>query len=107
MILYGWGNRAIPLAEMGTYSCPRCGLARPFRAVLRYSYFRLYWIFGLVTGRRYLCACTICGQGSVIDRSQIPFVPEHDPIPFMQQWGLAVFLGAIVLLVAIVMIAVK
>jgi hypothetical protein len=107
MIFVGWGNKAIPLVEMGTYSCPRCGLARPFRAVLTYSYFRLYWIFGMVTGRRYLCACTICGQGSVIDRSQIPFVPEHDPIPFMQQWGLALFLGAIALVVAIVMIAVK
>ena len=107
MIFFGWGRKAIPLAEMGTYSCPRCGLARPFRAVLSYSYFRLYWIFGMVTGRRYLCACTICGQGTLIERSQIPNAPPSDPIPFMQQRGLFLFLGAIALLVAVAMIVVK
>jgi hypothetical protein len=107
MIFFGWGRKAIPLAEMGTYSCPRCGLARPFRAVLSYSYFRLYWIFGMVTGRRYLCACTICGQGTLIERTQIPNAPPSDPIPFMQQWGLFLFLGAIALLVAVAMIVVK
>jgi hypothetical protein len=104
MIFFGWGRKAIPLADMGTYSCPRCGLARPFRAVLSYSYFRLYWIFGMVTGRRYLCACTICGQGTLIERSQIPNAPPSDPIPFMQQWGLFLFLGAIALLVVVAMV---
>jgi hypothetical protein len=104
MIFFGWGRKAIPLAEMGTYSCPRCGLPRPFRAVLSYNYFRLYWIFGMVTSRRYLCACTICGQGSAIERSQIPNAPPSDPIPFMQQWGLFLFLGAIALLIAVAVV---
>jgi hypothetical protein len=100
MIFFGWKTRAIPLAELGSQTCPRCGIARPFRAFLKYSNFHLYWIFGVVTSRKYLAACSVCSQGVVVDKSQLQLAPtaNEDPIPFMEKWGLGVFVGAITLI---------
>jgi len=72
--------------------------------VLSYSYFKLYWIFGVVTGRRYLAACSICNQGTLIDKNQLPFSPTTVTIPFMDQWGLAILGGILGLVIAAAML---
>ena len=104
MIFYGWKTRSLPLAELGTQSCARCGTTRPFRAFLKYSNFHLYWIFGMVTSRKYLAACSVCSQGVIVDKSQLQLAPTaiEDPIPFMEKWGLGVF----ILIVGVVVFAV-
>ncbi len=62
MIFYGWRKRVRPLLNIGTYHCSQCG-DRPFHIIVNYSYFHLYWIFGFITGRRYIAACTNCSRG--------------------------------------------
>ncbi|MGA3048516.1 MAG: hypothetical protein ABSD67_17925 [Terracidiphilus sp.] len=104
MIFYGWKTKSIPLGELGTQSCARCGIARPFRAFLKYSNFHLYWIFGVVTSRKYLAACSVCSQGVIVDKNQLQLAPtaNEDPIPFMEKWGLGVFVAIIALVVSAV-----
>lgn len=92
MIFYGWGKKTAALGELGDQSCPRCGGFRPFRAVLSYKYFHLYWIFGLVTGRKYIAACNGCGQGALLESSQVAHLNPDEKIPFMEKWGLGIFL---------------
>lgn len=97
MIFYGWGKRALPLLDIGTYHCSQCG-DRPFRIFVNYSYFHLYWIFGFITGRRYIAACTNCSRGAMLEKKQVAplFAPKpiKDPIPFMERWGFAVLASA-------------
>lgn len=102
MIFYGWKTKSIPLSELGTQSCPRCSANRPFRAFLKYTNFHLYWIFGVVTSRKYLAACTVCNQGVVLDKNRLAPTANEDPIPFMEKWGLGVFVAIIALIVFIV-----
>jgi|SRR5579859_2392779 len=94
MIFYGWGKKSVPLADMGMRSCPQCGDFRPFRVVLNYSYFNLYWIFGVVTRKRYIAACNICSRGALVEKSQIGSIVTEEPIPFMDKWGLAILAAA-------------
>lgn len=100
MIFYGWGKRALPVMDLGTHHCAQCG-DRPFRIFLNYSYFNLYWIFGLVTRRRYIAACTNCSRGTMLDKKQVQplFAPNpiKDPVPFMDKWGLAMLASAVVM----------
>jgi hypothetical protein len=104
MIFYGWGKKSVPLVEAGTICCSKCGEDRPFRLLLRYNYMHLYWIFGLVLRRRYMVACSKCSQGFWIDKEdalQAAAQRRGNPIPFMQRWGLAVFLAGFAAVVAV------
>ena len=101
MIFYGWGRKSIPVANVGTTCCSKCGEARPFRLFLSYSYMHLYWIFGLVLRRKYLVACSVCSQGFVVDKKDAKQAFTGNPIPFMQRWGLAVFVAGFVAVLAI------
>ncbi|MGA3346096.1 MAG: hypothetical protein ABSC76_14635 [Terracidiphilus sp.] len=101
MILYGWKTTTVPLAELGTLPCTRCGTSRPFHALLRYKEFHLYWIFGIVTSRKLLAACAVCNQGTAMEKQMLPPTVDQDPVPFMQKWGLGVFLGIVALIIAV------
>jgi hypothetical protein len=107
MIFYGWGRKSVPLVELGTATCSKCNDTRPFRVFLSYSYMHLYWIFGAVLGRKYMAACTVCGQGFLLNKKQAkqtvgtnaPIV-QGNPIPFMQRWGLATLVAALALFIS-------
>jgi hypothetical protein len=104
MIFYGWGKKSVPLVSVGNTSCSKCCEVRPFRLFLSYNYMHLYWIFGAVLRRRYLVACSVCNQGFLVDKKDaLQAVPNvsPNPIPFMQRWGLVVFVAGIALVVAI------
>ncbi len=62
----------------------------------------MYWIFGLVASRKLVAACAVCNQGTVIEKHMLPPTVDQDPVPFMQKWGLGVFLAIVALIVAVV-----
>jgi hypothetical protein len=86
---------------MGAYPCERCGGQRPFRLVVSYDCFRFFSAFGCVTRRRYIAACTLCGQGTPVPRQQLPELPDFDPIPFMERWGVTILAASIAALCAV------
>jgi hypothetical protein len=99
MIFFGWGKKNIALGELGMNACQRCGMARPFRAILSYSYFRLYFIFGAVTKKRFVAACNICGHGALLEQDKIAPLLTGNPIPFMDRWGLGLLVGSVTAIV--------
>jgi len=100
MIFYGWRTTTVPLAELGILPCPRCGVSHPFRAFLKYKEIHLYWIFGMVTSRKLVAACTVCNQGTSIEKHMLPPTVDQDPVPFMQKWGLGIFVAIVALVIA-------
>ena len=96
MIIYGWRRKTLSLGAMGAQPCAQCGFLRPFTMMLNYSYFCLYFIFGVITRRRYIAACNVCGRGAAMDKSQVKSVIRERSVPFMDKWGLAVLMSAIV-----------
>jgi predicted nucleic-acid-binding Zn-ribbon protein len=100
MIFYGWGRKSVTLANIGNATCSHCGDVRPFQVLINYTYMHLYWIFGAVLRRKYMVVCSNCSHGFFIDKKQVnESIPKTvpNPIPFMQQWGLAVFAAGIAL----------
>jgi zinc-ribbon family len=98
MIFYGWGRKSVPMANIGNATCSHCGQVRAFQVLVNYTYMHLYWIFGAVLRRKYMVACSTCSYGFSIDKKQVTeTVPSTvpNPIPFMQQWGLAVLAAGI------------
>ena len=92
----------MPLGEAGMKSCNRCGDFRPFRAGLSYRYFRLYFIFGVITKKTYFIACNVCGQAMLLDKQQVESALVKNPAPFMDRWGLAIFgLGVVTVVAAL------
>jgi hypothetical protein len=71
--------------------------------LLSYTYMHLYWIFGLVLRRKFIVACSVCKQGFYIDKKDARQAIgdfTSNPIPFMQRWGLAVFVAGFALVLA-------
>jgi hypothetical protein len=95
MIFFGWGKKNLALGEMPAVNCKRCGDFRPFKAILNYSYFRLYFIFGVVTARKYIAACNVCGQGFLMDKDKVTQLMDKEPIPFLDRWGLGLLVGSV------------
>lgn len=94
MIIWGWQKRSINLSRRETHWCSNCGQQRPFSLFLQYACWRLYWIFGFVTSRRYMKQCSFCGGEWWLDSRKVdPSV--HVPIPFMQRFGLLSLIAAI------------
>ncbi|MGD0095206.1 MAG: hypothetical protein ABSB60_01845 [Terracidiphilus sp.] len=54
----------------------------------------------MVTGRKLLAACTVCNQGISLEDHMLSPTVNRDPIPFMQKWGLAIFVALVALLIA-------
>ena len=48
MIIWGWQTRSIDLGQHQIYQCGNCGQQRPFRLAFHYTFFRLYFLFGMV-----------------------------------------------------------
>jgi hypothetical protein len=90
----------VTLERLEARHCDRCGETHRFKVQLRYGYFALYWVFGMVTHRSYALVCEGCLAIQEIDASEagslLMSVEERDPIPFMQRFGLlCLFAGTI------------
>ena len=100
MIIWGWQTRSIDLGQHQIYQCGNCGQQRPFRLAFHYTFFRLYFLFGMVTSRRYIRQCSCCGKGWLQEPSRIG--PERWPsIPFMHRFGFFIFIAFFAALVVL------
>jgi hypothetical protein len=54
----------------------------------------------MVTSRKLVAACTVCNQGTSIEKHMLPPTVDQDPIPFMQKWGLGIFLAIVAVAIA-------
>ena len=91
---------AIMLERLEARHCEHCGEAHRFQVQLRYGYFAMYWVFGMVTHRSYALECEGCHAIQKIDASEARSlrlsVEDRDPIPFMQRFGLASMFAGII-----------
>jgi hypothetical protein len=99
MIVWGSGGDVINLGVLETRRCDTCEKDRPFNITLQYRYWALYWVFALVTEKKYILACDVCSRGWELESSKIEPHLTAVPIPFMRRYGLLVLGGIIVGLV--------
>jgi len=93
MIVWSLQRRSINLGRPETHSCANCGSQRPFSVLFHYRCFRLYWLFGVVTSKRYVKQCAFCGAAWQVDPKN---VAARFPIPFMQRFGLVTLVTAVI-----------
>jgi hypothetical protein len=102
MIFYGWRKKTVFVSEMPMHSCTRCGTPSSMQLFLNYTSVHLYWIFGVVTNRKYLTQCASCRTQALVQKDEVAPLLTATRVPFMERWGLAVFLASIALIVVIV-----
>lgn len=66
-------------------------LEDPCHLVLEYSYFNLFFIFGLVTSKSYLLIDDY-GGAVELDAEDVEEDLEENPIPFMHRFGLGLLI---------------
>ena len=97
MIIWGSGSDAVGLGYTETHPCATCEKDRPFNLLLQYRYFHLYWLFGMVTEKKYLLVCEVCRRGWELEKEKVGPVLQEVRIPFMRRYGLAVLALIVVL----------
>lgn len=88
MIIWGSGGDVEDLGVVSERDCTSCEKKRPFRVLLQYRYWGLYWIFNFVISRKYLLLCDSCQRGWELQRSEVEEHFQSVPIPFMRRYGL-------------------
>ena len=101
MIFYGWRKKSLHLADMHTQACSRCGTPGLLQLFVTYTSVHLYWIFGVVTSRKYIAVCSGCRGGVQYNKQEVGHLITHNPVPFMDRWGLAVLAAAGILAVVV------
>ena len=96
-MVIGWRTKLVNLPKAEFYRCHNCAQDQSFHIVLQYTYWHLYWLFGVVTRKRYMMLCDICRRGWDLEANKVePFLDEPI-IPFMNRYGLAaLFLASLV-----------
>ncbi len=104
MLIWGTGGDCKNLGIVSHRHCETCEKSRPFDLVLEYRYWGLYWIFNFIVKKNYFVLCDICQRGWELHETEVEKRILNPPLPFMQRYGLAVFLGAFISLIAIAQI---
>ena len=81
------------MGDAGTHECPVCKQTSTFQAICNYSYWHIYWLCSIVTGRKYFIQCTSCENATPIDKAAVKEQFPNDNIPFMKKRGVFVFAG--------------
>ena len=101
MFVWQSGGDTINLGTVEERNCNTCEKQRPFDLILQYRYWGFFWIFNMVTEKKYLLHCDVCHRGWQLDTQETEETLETSPIPFMRRYGLliyaAVVIGVIVL----------
>lgn len=87
MIVWGTGRNIINLGRLESRRCDTCERERPFNLILQYRYFGLYWVFNMVTERKYMLLCDICSRGWELNIKEVQKSLKRVPIPFMHRYG--------------------
>ena len=90
MIAWGSDGRLLSLGQ-DERECANCGRVQPFQLSLTYKFFHLYWIFRLVTKKKYWLSCVVCEQGLELESDKVESAMGKPPIPFWDKYGLVVF----------------
>jgi hypothetical protein len=101
MIFYGWRKNTLFVNDMPMHACTGCNTPGMLQLFVNYTSVHLYWIFGVVTNRKYIVQCSACRNGTVVKKHDVAAIITNDPVPFMHRWGLAVFAGLAVVAIAI------
>jgi hypothetical protein len=96
MIVWGTGGNILNLGTVENRHCDVCEKNRPFNMFLRYRYWGLYWVFNVVTEKKYLLLCDVCQRGWELERSKVEGTLKSVPIPFMHRFGLLSLAGIVV-----------
>ena len=101
MIIWGARSNTIDLGAIETKACPTCEKERTHRLILQYRYAHLYYIFGAVTKKQYICACEICGRGPALNSKEVESTLKKKPIPFIHRLGWTILIGLIAFVVGV------
>lgn len=88
MIIWGIADAAVNLGRAETNKCLTCQQTRSFSLLLQYEYFHVFWLFGLVTKKKYFLACDACQRGWELDKKKVEARLTGSAIPFMRRFGL-------------------
>jgi hypothetical protein len=102
MAFVGWGQKSLAIGELCEHPCIVCGQPRDYSVSRIYSYIHLYKVFGLTLRQHYSAECTRCGHILTISRSHFPDMRANVQVPFMQRWGLLVFLAALIVTIGLI-----
>jgi hypothetical protein len=93
------------LGQTEVYHCRYCGTERPFNLVLAYKLAALNVVFCWVHGRQFWRLCNYCECGWKVPAEDLAPLPE--PIPFWERfgWALCLFVGVVVVLVVLLIMA--
>jgi hypothetical protein len=69
--------------------CTTCGAERPFSLNLNFSYAHLYWLFKVVTSKKYFLACDVCHCGWALKAKEVESKLPKNPLPFLTRFGWA------------------
>ena len=97
LIIWGSRSESLDLGVVDHRYCNTCRGIRPFKIILQYRYFHIYWIFGWIMSKEYVLACDFCYKGWILKPSEVEKNFFRHPIPFMRRYGL-LFLGAFFLI---------
>ncbi|HTD22738.1 MAG TPA: hypothetical protein VK738_08800 [Terriglobales bacterium] len=100
MIIFGTRGDTHELGDLGMRSCPVCQADRPFKTVVSYRYFHIWFFFGMVTSQKFIEMCTICRRGREIASENARNLVNTSPIPFMRRFGLLILVVVVVGIVA-------
>jgi len=101
MIFYGWRKKTLFLADMPMHACTGCNTPGMLQLFVNYTSVHLYWIFGVVTNRKYIVQCSACRKNSIVNKRDVATLITNNPVPFMHRWGLAVFAGLAAIAIAV------
>jgi hypothetical protein len=86
MIFWNYGRDVVDLGPAPSGHCDTCDQERPFKILLRYRYWALYWIFGLVTSKEYFQVCEVCGRADPLHPVEVEGRSSR-AIPFTRRLG--------------------
>jgi hypothetical protein len=82
--------------------CPTCRSRQTLQRRVSYDYLEIFFIKIAARKRVYTLACTVCGQGAILDtKIALADVGVKYPIPFFTHFGVPIILGAGIVFVAV------
>lgn len=97
MVVTSWGGDVVHLGQVTEMHCEQCGQECPFELVMTYRYWGFYWVFTMVTSRKYYLTCQRCQAGFALEKEQVEreLLDQPVPLPFMRRYGLATLMAVI------------
>lgn len=93
IIISTHGHKELDLGKIEPTYCEFCKQERPFRGQLTYGIFGFFWVFLMVTSKKYWLICQSCGERYRAGPQEVASLRPLAQIPFMDRFGLLVLGG--------------